>query len=342
MFSQLWNKLTGAAPDPASTNASAQTEPVAEPEATAEPEQSPTTANHPCVATELTLRRSLDWRSKVLIDGASAQSKQGDGPALVDALRQADDSIIRQPPDAAARALRVANNPNSPLSEIVSLFEHDPMLAQALLRQANSVYYRRGDSSMNSLSAAVQRVGLQAVQSVLMGALVQSTLCRPGGAYDGLVTKVWTHMQRTAPIARGLSRAFKVEPEAAFSLALLHDVGKLVVFDHISSMRHRERRELRIPEMFFRNLLWHLHEPLGGLAALRWGMGGEAAHTIGEHHRRPAPEQPDPITECIYVAESIELCHSNFTRLDWEKIWSEGAITTDRAAVEARLHEIEH
>ena len=150
MFSQLWKKLTGAAPDPASTAAPVQTDPVVKPEATAGPKPSPTTAS----------------------------------------------------------ALRVANDPNSPLSKIVSLFEHDPMLAQALLRQANSVYYRRGDATVNSLGAAVQRVGLQAVQSVLMGALVQSTLGRPGGAYNGLVTKVWTHMQRTAPIARGLSRAF--------------------------------------------------------------------------------------------------------------------------------------
>lgn len=342
MFSQLWKKITGATADPTSTDATIQPDAIASPSAAAEPAATVRPENNPRIATELTLRRSLDWRSKVLMDNASAQAKQGDGLALVDALRKADDSIIRQPPDAAARAMRVANNPNSPLAEIVSLFEHDPMLAQALLRQANSVYYRRGDAAVNSLSAAVQRVGLQAVQSVLMGALVQTTLCRPGGAYDGLVTKVWTHMQRTAPIARGLARAFQVEPEAAFSLALLHDVGKLVVFDHISSLRHRERRELLIPEMFFRHMLWHLHEPLGGLAALRWGMGGEAAHTIGEHHRRPAPEQPDPMTECIFVAESIELCHSNFTKLDWEKIWADGAITTDRATVEARLHEIEH
>ena len=41
------------------------------------------------------------------------------------------------------------------------------------------------------------------------------------------------------------------------------------------------------------------------------------------------------------MAESIELCHSNFTKLDWDKIWTDGAITTDRATVEARLGEIE-
>lgn len=341
MFSKLWQRLAGTRPAEGAPSAPV---PSVTPVATPSPEDSapvPLPEVDPRIATEPSLHRSLDWRCRVLNDGASQQIQQSDGPGLVEALRKADDSIIRQPPDAAMLALKIANNPDSPMNAIVSLFEGDPMLAQALLRQANSVYYRRGDAAVNSLNAAVQRVGVKAVQGVLMGSLVQSTLCRPGGAYDGLVTKVWTHMQRTAPLARGLARVFTVDAESAFSLALLHDVGKLVVFDHVSSLRHRERRELRIPDAYFRQMLWHVHEPLGGLAALRWGMGGEAAHAIAEHHRRPAPEQPDMMTECLFVSESIELCHSNFTKLDWDKIWLAGGITTDRGAVETRLREMD-
>ena len=95
MFSQLWKKITGATADPTSTDVTIQPDAIASPSAAAEPAATVRPENNPRVATELTLRRSLDWRSKVLMDNASAQAKQGDGPTLVDALRKADDSIIR-------------------------------------------------------------------------------------------------------------------------------------------------------------------------------------------------------------------------------------------------------
>jgi HD-like signal output (HDOD) protein len=343
----LWRRLTGGTEQKPTASPAVATPAIAEAAPVAIGPQTPTTpavpaaADGPPVATEVTLHRSLLWRCKVLLDGASRDALASDGPHLVELLKKANESVIRQPPEAAARALNLARNPNTPLPRIVDLFENDPMLAQSLLRQANSVYYRRDGAPCTSLTAAVQRIGLTGVLSILMATMVQQMLCRPGGAYDSQVQKVWSHMQRTAPIARALSPAFQVDADAAYSFALLHDVGKLLVFDHISTLRHDRRREVKMPETFFRQLIWHLHEPLGGLAALRWDMGGEAAHAISEHHRRPVPEKPDRMTECLHVSETVELAHTNFTKLDWESIWSNGGITSDMVTVQDRLRRME-
>ncbi|MFN8586630.1 MAG: HDOD domain-containing protein [Candidatus Eisenbacteria bacterium] len=351
MFGNLWKRLFGAsertpaAPSaPPATEATALAAVVAEtaadtpaPAAVA-PEVPP---EQDAASVEAALRRSLHWRAKVLMDGVTRDTQQSDAPALVEELVKAGDAVIRQPPDAAARALSVSRNPNSSLAQIVVLFEHDPMLVQSLLRQANSIYYRRDGQPCNSVHAAVQRVGMKGVQGILMESMVQHMLCRPGGAYDALVQKVWSHMQRTAPIARAIAPAFGVDGETAYSLALLHDVGKLLVFDHVSGIRHKRRREVKLPDLFFRQLLWHMHEPLGGLAALRWGMGVDAARAISEHHRRPAPQTVDLLSECLHVSEAIELAHTNFTKLDWDAIWRNGEITSDVAAVQDRLRRME-
>jgi HD-like signal output (HDOD) protein len=342
MFSQLWRRLTNA-PSP---EAPAPDAPVAEAvESAPAPKPLPLApqvpAPDPRQVAEAALHRSLNWRTRVLLDGASKDAKLSDGPELVEALRTANDSVIRQPPAAAMHALSIARNPDAPMIKVTALFEHDPMLAQNLLRQANSVFYRRDGAPCTSLHNGVQRVGMKGVQGVLMTSMVQQMLCRPGSAYDAYVQKVWSHMQRTAPIARAIAPAFGVDAETAYSLALLHDVGKLVVFDHVSRLRHDHHRELKMPETFFRQVLFHLHEPIGGLSALRWDMGAEAAHAIAEHHRRPAPETPDRVTECLYVAECVELAHTNFTKLDWERIWEEGAITSDVALVQDRLRQME-
>jgi HD-like signal output (HDOD) protein len=344
MFSELWRRLTGVstpAPSPAPAPFAEAVASVPEPEPAPAAFAPHAPAPDPRQVAEAALHRSLNWRARVLLEGASKDARQSDGPELVEALRTANDSVIRQPPQAAMHALAVARNPDVPMIKVTALFENDPMLAQNLLRQANSVFYRRDGAPCTSLHSGVQRVGMKGVQSVLMTSMVQQMLCRPGSAFDSYVQKVWSHMQRSAPIARAIGPAFGIDAETAYSLALLHDVGKLVVFDHVSRMRHDHHRELKMPETFFRQLLYHLHEPIGGLAALRWDMGGEAAHAISEHHRRVVPETPDRATECLYVAECVELAHTNFTKLDWEHLWDAGGITTDVAQVQERLQSME-
>jgi HD-like signal output (HDOD) protein len=357
MSSHWWQRLFGRRPG--ASRASAVADPLPPTRFAAEeavlsgvpiPDLDPLPATDPrrpaplaplVVAHPDSLARSMAWRVRVLRDTYDEATRRSDGPALVDSLVAHRDDVVRQPPAAAQRALEVSRDPMSSTAQIVSLFENDPSLTQSLLALANSVYYSRGADPVVSIHDAVRRVGLRAVESVLMESMVQGLLCRPGGAFDRMVRMTWTHMQRTAPIARALAPEFGVHPDTAYSLALLHDVGKLVIFDHVSTLRSEVRRELRIPERFFHDVLGHLHEPIGGLAMLRWGMGGEAAHGVGEHHRHPVPETASPLTEALFVAEAVELAHTNHARLDWDVIWSSGGISRDPVAVADRIAALE-
>lgn len=283
------------------------------------------------------LDRSLEWRSRVLLERSSGRGQLGDGPAIVASLRDPEGGVIRQIPFAAQQALAVSRNPLSSVGDLVKLFERDPTLAQSLLKTANSAWYQRKDEAVVSIAAGVQRIGMQAVENVLLTSIVGGMLCRPGGAYGVLVDKVWSHMQRTAPLAQRLAPAFDVDSETAYTLALLHDVGKLAVFDYISALRLSLRREIRMPEPFLHEMLVHLHEPVGGRAALRWGLGVRAARALAEHHRHPVPDTTDPLTELLYVAERLDLAaYVRFEEPDWDALWADGMITTDRAAVERR------
>jgi len=285
-------------------------------------------------ATEEQLLHALEWRKRILVDGPTGSRRPGDGAALAKSLVGAGVGAVRQPPIAAQRALALTRDMNADLRELVRLFETDPALAPRLLKTANSAWYRRGGDPVNSISDAVRRVGMRGIESVVLGQMVSAVLCKPGGIYDGMVQKVWLHMQRTAPLARRLAPAFEVDAETAYALGLLHDVGKLVIFDHISQLRHALHREIQMPEPFLASLLAHLHEPLGGLAALRWGMDTEAAGVIAGHHRRTTPPIPSRLAELIYVAERVDLVLQRYQELDWEAIWKDGTVSADVAAVQ--------
>lgn len=285
------------------------------------------------------LERMLHGRVRALLDSASRETRASDAPDILKALASADETVIRQPPGAAQEALAMVRNPNSSTQQMVQLFEKDPALTQALLARANSAFYRRGSESCTSIRQSVQRIGAQGVESVVTASMVENLLCKPGSAYQGILAETWGHMTRTGPIARDLALVFMVEPEEAFTLGLLHDLGKLVILDHLSQLRARLRRDVRVPPVALSAMFDRLHEPLGGIAILRWSLGHEAANAVGNHQRTPPPDQPDPLGEMLYVADLVEHTFRRHGSIDFRQMMRDGELTVDARSLYDQLVE---
>ena len=276
--------------------------------------------------------------NQLLAEIPESQTKS-DAPTVFQMLADSLDTSIAQPPHAAQRALAVSRNPNSGVDELARLFASDPGLAQALLSHANSPFYSGLGDHCSSLASAIQRIGSSGVESVLLSSTVRGVMCRPGGRYDALVDQVWSHMVRTGPIARQIAPAFGVEPERAFSMALLHDAGKLVMFEQVSNYRKNQRREVTLSLHQLLSALKRLHEPIGGLAALRWGLEERAVRAIAHHHRDPVPHHHDALGEVIYLAEKLDLAAINGIPVDLDALWVHGGLSGDSSAVRGILGE---
>ena len=316
-----------------------------EPNAAADPAESLESGAPPSLtaherALEDQLTRIIGEQCDFLLRVAPAETQRTDAPLVIECLRQLDQTVIRQPPAAAQRALSVARDPASSLSHLATIFEQDPAMTRALLQAANSNYYRRSQNPCLSIPEAIQGVGFRGVESIVTATMVEGVLCRPGNAYAPLLTEVWSHMTRTAPIARSIAPAADVVPESAFTVGLLHDLGKLIIFDHVSRLRARHRREIGIPERFMLNMLNWLHEPLGGIAALRWSLGVPAARAIAWHHCQPPPTPADPLGETLCVAELADHALRLRKPLDLPRAWQQIGLRGDMQAVRDLLLEI--
>ena len=254
--------------------------------------------------------------------------------ALIDALGQPTTLVIRQLPLAAQRALAVTKDRQASRVLLVGLLEHDPTLTQALLRFANSALNATSAAPCVSISEAVRRVGSAGVESVILRFMIEGMLCRPGGRYQAMADLAWSHMVRTAPICRALAHLFSTHPDEAYTLGLLHDVGKLIVFDQIGALRSALHREPRFPERFVSTALSMLHEPLGGLAALEWGLGPVAAGAIASHSRSTVLSFADDESQLLHVAERADLA-----RCRGEPTWVETCAVQGRIGVEPRAIE---
>ena len=264
--------------------------------------------------------------------------KNDDAKAIIELVGDEDRAVVRQPPVAAQALLTLLNRRHYSMREVTHVIERDPALSQALLRQANSAWYASTfGAPVISIRGAVQRVGAKGVHATVMSQLVQGQLCRPGAGFDGMASMVWEHMVRTAPVARQLGPIFSVDPEGAYTLGLLHDVGKLVLFDRVAALRRKVRREVTFPPKFISRALREFHEPLGGLAALEWGLDEGSALVIATHHRRPHPEPAHLMSEVIYLAERFDVSQPRPGTVDLDDIWEEGGLTGPKAQIQALL-----
>ena len=282
-------------------------------------------------------QRTLSCKLSAWHARASEMPNTPDAGVFVDALEVPSDSIIRQLPSSAREAIAMCDDLTISRAHLATLLGKDPALVQGLLRTANSAAYAAGRKSVLSVDGAIERIGLLGARAVVMANCVEGLLSRPGGLFDAMVTDVWLHMVRTAPIARVIAPAFGVDREEAFSVALLHDVGKLVVFDQLSSLRTANRRQMVVPQAWLSALIQDVHESLGAMAALRWSMGPRAAIAIGDHHRAVAGLGQSEFAEVIYSAERFDHAQRKGEPLDINDLWSEGQLSGDKGRTAAAL-----
>lgn len=256
-----------------------------------------------------------------------------DALALLELLSGGADTIIRQLPAAARAGLALCDDPDITRRDLAEKLSTDPALVQSLLRTANSAAFGAGKSPVMSIAPALDRIGIGGARSIIFANAVDGALSRPGGELNEMVTSVWNHMVSTAPLARALAPAFAVDPEEAFTIALLHDVGKLVIFDRISHLRSTQRRDPQLSATFLRDLLNHLHELLGAAAMHAWSMGDRPARAIGSHHRRTNDLRTDPLAEVIFLAESVDHTMRRGKPVELRQVWFEGRLTASDTAV---------
>ncbi|MBC8089631.1 MAG: HDOD domain-containing protein [Phycisphaerae bacterium] len=265
------------------------------------------------------------------------RAKWPDATELMNRLAGPPDEVIRQLPAAARDAIALCDNANVTRLQLAEKLGQDPSLVQGLLRQANGAFYGGGLKPVIRVDAAIDRVGLSATRAIVLASCVDGLLSKPGGAYDMMLASVWTHMVNTGPFARLVAPTFGADPEEAFAVALLHDVGKLVIFDSISTLRVAKRAAVHLPEAWLSSVIDHLHEPLGALAAQRWGLGASAADTIGSHHRRERPATIHPLAESLFVAERVEHAVRKGQRFDFAGVWGLGLLNGDITALRGCL-----
>lgn len=189
----------------------------------------------------------------------------------------------------AERVLPKLSDPNCSLPAIACALSEDQVMAASILRMVNSPIYR-GVNKITALPAAVTRLGLKAIHTLLMHESLRSaTFCR-SGERDGFALILWQRSLAGATIMRGLSQFTSVDKEVAFLIGLLHDIGNVIVLRIVHGYTLPMRYEIDTDA--FEYLCGESHQEFGELIAENWGLPPHLKSLLADHHRYPTHDDP--------------------------------------------------
>ncbi|HEY3293822.1 MAG TPA: HDOD domain-containing protein [bacterium] len=212
-------------------------------------------------------------------------------------------------PSSQPLLAQALSDPNADMQEFVKVIEYDPALTANALRLANSAYYSPG-VAVNTVREAVIRLGAGRILQQSVGRSVRGKLTQSCPGYSLEEDELWRHSVAAAVAADLLPRHAKtsIHP-VAFTAALLHDIGKLVLSRHLNDELKQDifavakQRGISYVEAE-RAVLGFDHAQVGGVIARRWKFPDALATAIAYHHR-PRESSENSALDAVHVANAV-------------------------------------
>ena len=192
--------------------------------------------------------------------------------------------------------------------EIAPIIDRDPSLAVKLLKIVNSAYYGQS-KKLDSLRQAIVIIGIRGISNLIMGiSIVQAfNISDDDDAFNW--KRYWVHSNLVGNFCEMLNSKLKLwVPASPFTLGLLHDIGKLVLFklDPEKYKKSQEFSKLNKCDSVFSEIEYFgiNHMEAGRWIAEKWDLPEATRYAIGYHHN--PKETPD--VEFQETVKLVKLC----------------------------------
>lgn len=185
-------------------------------------------------------------------------------------------------PSTSMMLLELAADADADVGKIERTVATDMVLTASLLKIANSVLYG-GAKRTETVRAAILRIGLRGLRSVLYSLSVKSVIFKNKGLLD-YAQEVWRQSASVATTSRALAVPLCLDPERTFVLGLLHDVGKIPLLE---LLRQFLPKDLNPRRPFVGAVFRRHHEQVGLVLTKKWNLPEEVIEVSGCHHEWP-------------------------------------------------------
>ncbi len=200
-------------------------------------------------------------------------------------------------PELYIRIREIINSPAGSSAQASELISKDPSLVMKILRTVNSPAFGLRQP-VTKLDQAVTLIGFNEISNLVLAATVLKQFpVKPGDRLLNL-KKFWEHSIGVAVMAKTLLNHCKAQApstvEDAFIAGLIHDVGKLMMYQSFSreftDAMNLCRTEQLTLVMAEERVFGFTHQDMGAYVADAWGFSRDLVKAIELHN---TPEELD-------------------------------------------------
>jgi putative nucleotidyltransferase with HDIG domain len=222
-------------------------------------------------------------------------------------------------PRVLSQLLILLNEVDLYAGRIVDLIALDPALTAKVLQRCNNAASGFG-RPISDLHEAVTQVGFNAIYRLVAMVVGEGLLSSEQPGYGIATGELWEHSVTTAVAARVIARKLDGGENVAFTAALLHDIGKLVLGGFLEGCQQTLLKETGPSGHSFleaeKAILGVNHAEIGGRVLAQWNFPDDLVSAVWHHHD-PAKARPheqlaayvhlgDIIAHCLGLAQGFE------------------------------------
>lgn len=213
-------------------------------------------------------------------------------------------------PGTAMTAMRMTEDPNTNTRELQSVIAKDQALTARILKIVNSAMYCF-EREVSTLSHAITILGLETVRSVIITAAMQQIFQQGALQSKDLTAKLfWEHSTGAALAAKVIAgRSGYSVPEEAFSCALLHDMGKMVMLKNQKHIYQEILNQVYCGSTTFceaeQEAFGYTHAHLGALLAMKWRFPERLVEGILYHHDFEGAPAQKQLAAVVALADAM-------------------------------------
>jgi len=194
-------------------------------------------------------------------------------------------------PAMVVRLNTLLDDPDVCIDEIARAISEDPSISAMVLRNVNSAFYGLPEPVRN-IERAAMVLGTRELRKIVLQVAVLQQFDHLSSLRAFDLKALWKHSILTGRVAQDLAQTARiplpVAPEDLYTCGLLHDIGKVILFDNFGDRYLEVVDEAQATGLS----LWHCetetfqfsHPAIGAVVALQWALPAEVEAAIGHHH----------------------------------------------------------
>ena len=211
-------------------------------------------------------------------------------------------------PQIVFKAHEIMEDPNSGTKKVAELIETDQAIAAKVLKMANSAYYGMS-GKVSSIQHAAVVLGDKALGELVTLAGTSSLLSNKLYGYAMDAGELWRHSMTVAFGSKIMAQRYMPQLENdAFSVGLIHDVGKLVLDRPVLNRKSVFDEFMDSGDKTFlsaeNRILGFDHAEIGYDICQQWQIPDSLAKAIRYHHR-PSAASDDSLVCIVSMADTI-------------------------------------